>query len=42
MVNYNWIILGDMFRPLNCHPQASLEQCWPEDDSLTAETCRQE
>jgi hypothetical protein len=26
-VNYNWVILGDMFRPLNGHPQANLEQC---------------
>jgi len=27
MLNYNWVILGDMFRPLNDHPQANLEQC---------------
>jgi len=27
MLNYNWVILGDMFRPLNGHPQANLEQC---------------
>jgi len=26
-VNYNWVILGDIFRPLNGHPQANLEQC---------------
>ena len=24
MLNYNWAILGDMFRPLNGHPQANL------------------
>jgi len=49
MLNYNWVILGDMFRPLNGHPQANLEYCcylnnivlsWPEDGRLTAETCR--
>jgi len=27
MLNYNWVILGDMFRPLNGHSQANLEQC---------------
>ena len=27
MLNYNWFILGDMFRPLKGHPQANLEQC---------------
>jgi len=27
MLNYNWVILGDMFQPLNDHPQANLEQC---------------
>ena len=27
MLNYNWFILSDMFRPLNGHPQANLEQC---------------
>ena len=27
MLNYNWVTLGDMFRPLNGHPQANLEQC---------------
>ena len=27
MLNYNWLILGDMFRLLNGHPQANLEQC---------------
>jgi len=27
MLHYNWAILGDMFRPLNGHPQANLEQC---------------
>ena len=26
MLNYNWVILGDMFRPLNGHLQANLEQ----------------
>jgi len=26
MFNYNWVKLGDMFRPLNGHPQANLEQ----------------
>ena len=26
MLVYNWVILGDMFRPLNGHPQANLEQ----------------
>jgi len=26
MLNYNWVTLGDMFRPLNGHPQANLEQ----------------
>ena len=28
MLNYNWVIHGDMFRPLNGHPQANLEQCF--------------
>jgi len=28
MLNYNWIVLGDMFRPLNGHPQANLEQSY--------------
>ena len=27
MFNYNWVIFGDMFRPLNGHLQANLEQC---------------
>ena len=27
MLNYNLVIIGDMFRPLNGHPQANLEQC---------------
>ena len=27
MLNYNWVILGDMYRPLNGHPQANLEPC---------------
>ena len=36
MLNYNWVILGDMFRPLN------IVLSWPEDGRLTAETCRQE
>ena len=27
MLNYNWGIHGDMFRPLNGHLQANLEQC---------------
>ena len=27
MLDYNWIVLGDMFRPLNGHHQANLEQC---------------
>jgi len=45
MLNYNWVILGDMFRPLNGHPQANLEQwyivlSWAEDGHLTAKTCR--
>jgi len=26
MLNYNRVILGDMFWPLNGHPQANLEQ----------------
>jgi len=26
MHNYNWVIIGDMFRPLNDHPQANLAQ----------------
>jgi hypothetical protein len=26
MLNYSWVIFGDMFRPLNGHPQANLEQ----------------
>ena len=26
MLIYNWVILGNMFRPLNGHPQASSEQ----------------
>jgi len=25
MVYYNWVILGDMFRPLNGHLQANIE-----------------
>jgi len=28
MLNYNWVIFGDMFRSLNGHPQANLEQCY--------------
>ena len=27
MLNYIWVILGDMFRSLNGHLQANLEQC---------------
>ena len=27
MLIYNWVTLGDMFRLLNGHPQANLEQC---------------
>jgi len=26
MLNYNWVIRGNMFWPLNVHPQANLEQ----------------
>ena len=26
VLNYDWCILGDIFRPLNGHPQANLEQ----------------
>jgi len=26
MLIHSWVILGDMFRPLNGHPQANLEQ----------------
>jgi len=27
MLNYNGVILDDVFRPLKGHPQANLEQC---------------
>ena len=26
MLNYNWVIIGDMLRQFNGHPQANLEQ----------------
>jgi len=28
MFNYTLVTLGDMFRPLDGHPQANLEQCF--------------
>jgi len=45
MLNYNWFILGDMFRPLNVQLRTPLFNIivpsWPEDGRLVAETCRQ-
>ena len=36
MLNYNWFILGDIFRTLNGHLQANLEQCFFLDAGLLA------